>query len=208
MGAARSRERHESETHAASREPSVLDAFGPLHAPVDLARERAGIGGDDFGGGVDPKPHPSTVESARLEAEELATRRRVREETGVDVFAPFGSPPAMDADVARGAAGTPSRRRLHLRSPMGRSRSKKRLACRRNKRKPPTPRQFAANRVRFAADRNERLASDVARWRAEAGAVADQARESERSTRERELRRLEKGARRSRREKQSFSDGG
>ena len=126
---------------------------------------------------MDPKPHPSTVESARLEAEELATRRRVREETGVDVFAPFGSPPAVDRDVAYGSRSTPSRRRLDLQSPH------KPLA--------PTP---ASLRTECASLRieNERLASDVARWRAEASAVADQARESERTTRERELRRLEK----------------
>ena len=161
--------------------------------PSTSRRESAGIGGDDFGGGVDPKPHPSTVESARLEAEELATRRRVREETGVDVFAPFGSPPAMDADVARGAAGTPSRRRLHLRSPMGKTslEEETRLS---KKQTEAADAETSSLRTECASLRieNERLASDVARWRAEAGAVADQARESERSTRERELRRLEK----------------
>lgn len=128
---------------------------------------------------MDPKPHPSTVESARLEAEELATRRRVREETGVDVFAPFGSPPAVDRDVAYGSRSTPSRRQLHLRSPH------KPLAA---------DAETASLRTECASLRieNERLARDVARWRAEAAAVADQARESERATFTREQRRLEK----------------
>ena len=137
-------------------------------------------GGDGIRRGrlLDPKPHPSTVESARLEAEELATRRRVREETGVDVFAPFGSPPAVGPGRA-GSRSTPSRRQLHLRSPH------KPLAA---------DAETASLRTECASLRieNERLASDVARWRAEASAVADQARESERSTFTREQRRLEK----------------
>ncbi|ACO66905.1 predicted protein [Micromonas commoda] len=152
-----------------------------LSTPPSATRRSPGAaGGDEFGGGVlDPKPHPSTVESARLEAEELATRRRVREETGVDVFAPFGSPPAVDRDVAYGSRSTPSRRQLHLRSPH------KPLAA---------DAETASLRTECASLRieNERLARDVARWRAEAAAVADQARESERSTFTREQRRLEK----------------
>ena len=130
----------------------------------------------DAGPGLlDPKPHPSTVESARLEAEELATRRRVREETvHFDVFAPFGSPPGQsDRNAPR---ATPSRRRLDLQSPHRRSADAASLRT-----------ECASLRIE-----NERLASDVARWRAEASAVADQARESERTSRERELRRLEK----------------
>ena len=152
-----------------------------LSTPPSATRRSPGAaGGDEFGGGVlDPKPHPSTVESARLEAEELATRRRVREETGVDVFAPFGSPPAVDRDVAYGSRSTPSRRQLHLRSPH------KPLAA---------DAETASLRTECASLRieNERLARDVARWRAEAAAVADQARESERATFTREQRRLEK----------------
>lgn len=152
-----------------------------LSTPPSATRRSPGAaGGDEFGGGVlDPKPHPSTVESARLEAEELATRRRVREETGVDVFAPFGSPPAVDRDVAYGSRSTPSRRQLHLRSPH------KPLSA---------DAETASLRTECASLRieNERLARDVARWRAEAAAVADQARESERSTFTREQRRLEK----------------
>ena len=163
-------------------------------------------GGGDI---LSPKPHPSTVESARLEAEELAMRRRLREEEfGVaspsgrqyqtGEFNPQTTPRRSDRVVRK--AATPSRRSLDLRtpprgatpqspvthhdSPFGGSRQS-----------PNNVAEAEAARLRAECaglkSENERLAMDSSRWKDELALVADAARVEATNASAREVRRLE-----------------
>ena len=158
---------------------------------------------------LSPKPHPSTVESARLEAEELAMRRRLREEEfgtspsgrqsqTEDDFNPQTTPRRSDRVVRK--AATPSRRSLDLRtpprgatpqspvthhdSPFGGSRQS-----------PNNVAEAEAARLRAECaglkSENERLAMDSSRWKDELALVADAARVEATNASAREVRRLE-----------------
>ena len=163
-------------------------------------------GGGDI---LSPKPHPSTVESARLEAEELAMRRRLREEEfgtspsgrqsqTEDDFNPQTTPRRSDRVVRK--AATPSRRSLDLRtpprgatpqspvthhdSPFGGSRQSLNNVA-----------EAEAARLRAECaglkSENERLAMDSSRWKDELALVADAARVEATNASAREVRRLE-----------------
>ncbi len=158
---------------------------------------------------LSPKPHPSTVESARLEAEELAMRRRLREEEfgtspsgrqsqTEDDFNPQTTPRRSDRVVRK--AATPSRRSLDLRtpprgatpqspvthhdSPFGGSRQSLNNVA-----------EAEAARLRAECaglkSENERLAMDSSRWKDELALVADAARVEATNASAREVRRLE-----------------
>ena len=164
-------------------------------------------GGGDI---LSPKPHPSTVESARLEAEELAMRRQLREEefgaspsgkqsqTGDD-FNPQTTPRRSDRVVRK--AATPSRRSLDLRTPPRGGATPQSPVTHHDspfggsRQSPNNVAEAEAARLRAECaglkSENERLAMDSSRWKDELTLVADAARVEATNASAREVRRLE-----------------
>jgi chromosome segregation ATPase len=164
-------------------------------------------GGGDI---LSPKPHPSTVESARLEAEELAMRRRLREEEfGVaspsgrqyqtGEFNPQTTPRRSDRVVRK--AATPSRRSLDLRTPPRGGATPQSPVTHHDsslvgsRQSPNNVAEAEAARLRAECaglkSENERLAMDSSRWKDELALVADAARVEATNASAREVRRLE-----------------
>jgi hypothetical protein len=167
----------------------------------------ASPGGDGI---LSPKPHPSTVESARLEAEELAMRRRLREEEfgtspsgrqsqTEDDFNPQTTPRRSDRVVRK--AATPSRRSLDLRTPpRGATEAQSPVTHHDSslvgsRQSPNNVAEAEAARLRAECaglkSENERLAMDSSRWKDELALVADAARVEATNASAREVRRLE-----------------
>ena len=164
-------------------------------------------GGGDI---LSPKPHPSTVESARLEAEELAMRRQLREEefgaspsgkqsqTGDD-FNPQTTPRRSDRVVRK--AATPSRRSLDLRTPPRGGATPQSPVTHHDspfggsRQSPNNVAEAEAARLRAECaglkSENERLAMDSSRWKDELTLVADAVRVEATNASAREVRRLE-----------------
>ena len=159
---------------------------------------------------LSPKPHPSTVESARLEAEELAMRRRLREEEfgtspsgrqsqTEDDFNPQTTPRRSDRVVRK--AATPSRRSLDLRTPPRGGATPQSPVTHHDsslvgsRQSPNNVAEAEAARLRAECaglkSENERLAMDSSRWKDELALVADAARVEATNASAREVRRLE-----------------